>query len=338
MPSSRNRNTVSIPETSVSSPQIPQTMRAAVVEKPGGPEAVSIRTVPVPSLDAGEVLIAVHAAGIASWDVEMREGWWPGRRPRGPIILGTDGAGTIAAVGPRVRKFAVGDEVYAYTFTNPKGGFHAEFVAIPATSVAPAPKSLDLLHAGALPAAGLTALQGVEAAKVKRGESIIVHAASGSIGSLVLQFAKARGARVLAIASGRDGIALVEQLGADASLDGKRANIADAAREFAPDGVDVVIAFAGGPALTQCLDALKPGGRLAYPNGVEPAPRKRRGIKMITYDAPSDDRSLVRLARATEKTGLEVPIAAAFPLAQAVKAHRRLAKGHTLGRVMLQMR
>jgi NADPH:quinone reductase len=313
-------------------------MRAAVIDQKGGPEVVSIRTVPVPKPDPGEVLIAIHAAGIASWDAEMRDGWWPGRRPRGPIILGTDGSGTIAAVGARVRSLAVGDEVYAYTFSNPKGGFHAEFVAIPATSVAPKPKSLDMLHAGALPAAGLTGLQGIDVTKVKRGESIIVHAASGSIGSLVLQFAKSRGARVLAVASGRDGVNLVKRLGADAAIDGKRANITDAAREFAPDGVDAVIAFAGGPALTQCLDALRPGGRLAYPNGVEPAPRKRRGISFITFDAQDDARALVRLARATDDASLEVPIEATYPLAQAVKAHRRLAKGHTLGRVMLRMR
>jgi len=321
----------------VSAP-VPETMRAAVIEKPGGPDAISVRTGPVPSLDAGEVLIEVHAAGIASWDAEMRDGWWPGRRPRGPIILGTDGAGTIAAVGPRVSKLKVGDEVYAYTFGNPKGGFHAEYVAISAKSVAPAPKSLDLLHAGALPAAGLTALQGVVEAKVKRGESIIVHAASGSIGSLVLQFAKQRGARVFAVASGRDGVGLVERLGVDAAIDGKRGNITKAAREFAPDGVDVVIAFAGGPALTQCLDALRRGGRLAYPNGVEPAPRKRRGVDAITFDAPDDARALVRLARAADDAKLEIPIEAVFPLGQAVKAHRRLAKGHTLGRVMLRMR
>ena len=314
-------------------------MRAAVIDKAGGPEVVTVRTVPVPTPDAGEVLIAVHAAGIASWDAEMREGWWPGKRPRGPIVLGSDGAGTIAAVGSRVRRFAVGDEVYSFSFGSPKGGFHAEYVAVAAEYVAPKPKSLEMLHAGALPAAGLTALQGVEQAlRVKRGEAVIVHAASGSIGSLALQFAKQRGARVFAVASGRDGLALVQRLGADAAVDGKRGKIAEALREFAPDGVDGVIAFAGGPALTQCLDALRPGGRLAYPNGVEPAPRKRRGLDAVTYDAAGERRELDRLSRTVEAATPEIPIAAVFPLAQAAKAHRRLAKGHTLGRVMLRVR
>jgi NADPH:quinone reductase-like Zn-dependent oxidoreductase len=314
-------------------------MRAAVIDRFGKPDVVSIRTVPVPSLDAGEVLIAVHAAGIASWDVEMREGWWPSGRPRFPLILGSDGSGTIAAVGSRVRRLNVGDSVYGFSFGNVKGGFHAEYVAAAATGVARVPGGLDMLHAGALPAAGLTALQGIEEAlDVKRGETIIIHAASGSIGSLALQFAKLRGARVLATASGRDGIDLVRRLGADAAVDGKRGSIRNAARAFAPDGVDAVLAFAGGPALTQCLDAVRPGGRLAHPNGVEPAPRKRRGLEIITYDAVGDVRHFTRLERAVEAAKLDVPIADTVPLADAVKAYRRFDKGHLLGRIMLRIR
>jgi NADPH2:quinone reductase len=318
---------------------IPDTMGAAVIDRFGKPEVVSIRTVPVPSLDTGEVLIAVHASGIASWDVEMREGWWPSGRPHFPLILGSDGSGTVAAVGSRVRRFAIGDAVYAFSFANPKGGFHAEYVAVPAASVAHVPRGLDMLHAGAVPAAGLTALEGIDGALgVKRGEAIIIHAASGSIGSLALQFAKRRGARVLATASGRDGVDLVRRLGADAAVDGKRGNIRKAADAFAPDGVDAVLAFAGGPALTQCLEALRPGGRLAYPNGLEPAPRKRRGLEVTAFDAASDARAFTRLGRAIEAAPFEVPIAATFPLADAAKAHRRFDKGHLLGRVMLRIR
>lgn len=318
---------------------IPETMRAAVIDKPGGPEVVQVRTVPVPPLDAGEVLLAVHTTGIASWDVEMREGWWPGRRPRGPIILGTDGAGTVAAIGARVRRVAVGDRVYAYSFGNPKGGFHAEFVALAADNVAPIPAGLEMLAAGAVPAAGLTALDGVaRALRVKRGETLVVHAASGSIGSLAMQFAKNRGARVFAVASGRDGVTLVQRLGADAANDGKRGHLAEAIREFAPDGVDAVLAFAGGAALNEILGQVRPGGRLAYPNGVEPRPRRRRGVEIVTFDAEGGRQGLARLGRAIEAASLEVPIEATYPLAKAVQAHRRLAKGHTLGRVMLQIR
>jgi NADPH2:quinone reductase len=318
---------------------IPETMRAAVIDQPGGPEVVQVRTVPVPSLDAGEILMAVHATGLASWDVEMRKGWWPGKRPRGPIILGTDGSGTVVAVGSRVRRFAVGDRVYAYSFGNAKGGFHAEFVALAAENVAAIPAGLDLLAAGAVPAAGLTALDGVaRTLSIKRGDTLVVHAASGSIGSLAMQFAKNRGARVLAVASGRDGVALVRRLGADAAVDGKRGHLTEAIRDFAPDGVDAVLAFAGGDALNEILAQVRPGGRLAYPNGVEPRPRRRRGVDIVTYDAEGGARGFARLGRALDATRPEVPIEATYPLAKAVQAHRRLAKGHTLGRVMLQVR
>jgi NADPH2:quinone reductase len=317
----------------------PDTMRAAQIDRAGKPDVVSIRTVPVPAPAATEVLIAVHATGIASWDVEMRQGWWPSGKPRYPLVLGSDGAGTVAAVGSRVRRFAIGDEVYSFSFGSPKGGFHAEYVAVPANAVAHIPRGLDMLQAGAVPATGLTALQGIdEALDVKKGESIIVLAASGSIGSLALQFARLRGARVLAIASGRDGVDLVKRLGADAAVDGKRGNILNAARAFAPDGVDAVLAFAGGPVLTQCLDAVRRGGRLAYPNGLEPIPRKRRGLAVTTYDAAGDLPHFARLGRAIEAAKLDVPIAATFPLAEIVKAYRRLEKGHTLGKVMLRVR
>jgi NADPH:quinone reductase-like Zn-dependent oxidoreductase len=194
-------------------------------------------------------------------------------------------------------------------------------------------------QAGAVPTVGLTALQGIDdALHVKKGESVIVHGASGGVGTLAVQFAKLRGARVFATASGDDGVALVRRLGADEAIEGHRDDIADAARRFAPGGVDAVFATAGGPSLTQCLDALRPGGRLAYPNGVEPAPRKRRGIDVVAYDAVAGVREFQRLGKAVEAAKLKVPIAAAFPLEQAAEAHRRLAEGHILGKVVLRIR
>jgi NADPH:quinone reductase len=101
----------------------PPTMRAAALDRFGGPEVLKVRLLPVPEIDPSEVLIAVHTAGVGSWDGDMREGWWPdSNRPAPPLVLGTDGSGTIAAVGSRVRRFAPGDIVYAYSFANPKGG------------------------------------------------------------------------------------------------------------------------------------------------------------------------------------------------------------------------
>jgi NADPH:quinone reductase-like Zn-dependent oxidoreductase len=266
----------------------------------------------------------------------MRNGWSPdGKKTQFPRILGTDGAGTIASLGSGVQRFKIGDKVYAYDFF--RAGFYAEYVAVSEKNAALTPKGVDLEHAGAIPATGLTALQGIDdALHVKKGESVIIHGASGGVGSLAVQFARLRGARVLATALGEDGLEFVRRLGADAAVDGGSGDIVAEARRFAPDGVDAVLALVGGKSLTRCLDALRRGGRLAYPNGVEPTPRKRSGIRMVSYDGIVGVRQFERLSRAVEEAKLQIPIAASYALEEAAKAHERLAKGHVLGKVVLR--
>jgi NADPH:quinone reductase-like Zn-dependent oxidoreductase len=176
-----------------------------------------------------------------------------------------------------------------------------------------------------------------DALRLKADEIVIIHGASGGVGTLAVQFAKLRGATVFATASGKDGADLARRLGADAAIDGRREDIRDAALAFAGRPVDAVLAFTGGPSLARCLDALERGGRVATPNGVEPAPAKRRGIRMIAYDGVPGVRQLERLGRAIEGMKLEVPIAASFPLEQVAKAHERLS-GHVLGKVVLRIR
>jgi NADPH:quinone reductase-like Zn-dependent oxidoreductase len=319
--------------------KIPNSMRAAAIDRFGGPAVLKLHTLPVPPIEGNEVLIALHTSGVGGWDADMRSGWWPfSGRPHFPIVLGTDGSGTVAAVGARVRRFKVGDKVYAYKWEIGKGGFYAEYVAVLAEDVARIPKPLDFGQAGAIPVTGLTALQGIDdALHLKKDQSIIIHGASGGVGTMAVQFAKLRGARVFATASGRDGVALVRRLGADMAVDGLRGNILEAALQFAPAGVDCVLAFAGNK-LTECLKALKRGGLLAHPNGIEPAPRKRKGLKIIAYDGVAGVREFEKLNRAVEATRLKVPIAAVYPLAQAARAHQRLAAGHVLGKVVLRIR
>jgi NADPH:quinone reductase len=133
--------------------KILKTMRAATVDGRG---VVSIRELPVPSVGRREVLIAVDTAGVGSWDASMRPD------SDDPLVPGTDGAGTVVAVGSRVRRFRVGDRVYSYSYENRKGGFHAEYVAVDAKKVARVPRGLDMKGAGAIATTGLTALQGVD--------------------------------------------------------------------------------------------------------------------------------------------------------------------------------
>lgn len=210
-------------------------------------------------------------------------------------------AGIVAAVGSRIRRFKTGDRVYACSFDNPKGGFYAEYVAVAAEKVAHVPAALDLEHAGAVPTTGLTVLPGIDdVLKVNRGESMIIHGASGGVGTIAVQFAKLRGARVLASASGKDGVSLVRRLGADAAVDGRHEDIMVAARDFAPEGIDCLLGLAGGDALERCIDALRRGGRVAYPNGVEPTPRRRSGVKVTAYDAIAGISEFEKLGRAIE--------------------------------------
>jgi NADPH:quinone reductase-like Zn-dependent oxidoreductase len=319
---------------------IPTTMHAVAIDRYGGPEVLSMRTLPVPVPTANELLIAVHTAEVGGWDAEMRGGWSPdGKKPRFPLVLGASGSGTVAAVGSRVRRFQQGEAVYSFAWNNPKGGFYAEYVAVPASTAAAVPRPLDLKHAGAVPTVGLTAIHGIDdTLHVKKDERVIIHGASGGVGVLALQFAKLRGARVLATASGPDGIALVRKLGADAAVDARRGDIARAAQEFAPDGVDAILALVGGETLDRCVDTLRKGGRLVYPNGIEPAPKRRPGIKTKSYDASAGRKEFEHLGRAIEAARLQVPIAAEFALAEAARAHDRLAQGHILGKIVLRLR
>jgi NADPH:quinone reductase-like Zn-dependent oxidoreductase len=311
-------------------------MRAVAIDRFGGPEVLRVRSLPVPELGAQDVLIALDYAGVGIWDASLRQG--DTEQKKFPLILGTDGAGVIAAVGEGVTRFRPGNRVYSYSYENRRGGYYAEFAAVAASKVGFAPPSIDPLHAGAVTVIGLTALQGVDdALELEEGETVIIHGAGGNVGMLAVQFALFRGARVLATATGNDGVAFVRALGADVVIDGRREDSLVAARRFAPKGVDAVLAFSGGKELTRCLDALKSRGRVAYPNGVEPAPRKRKGVKMTAYDAVPSPRSFARLSRAIEETKLRIPIAEVFDLDDVAKAHRRIEKGHVLGKIVLRI-
>jgi NADPH2:quinone reductase len=312
-------------------------MKAAAVGRFGPPSALKPHTLPVPEPGRGEILVAVAAAGVGSWDAEIRKGSWSPSRPRFPLVLGTDGSGTVAAKGPGVRRFELGERVYAYQYENPKGGFYAEYVAVEADRAAPVPSRLDMLEAGALPTTGLTALQGIEdALQVRRGETVLVFGATGAVGTLAVQFARARGARVIATASSRAGAGLLRKLGAAAVFDARTG--ADRLPTLAPGGLDAALVLASGDTLEQCLKLVRPGGRVAYPNGVEPEPRRRPKVRLVAYDGEASQRAYARLARAVEQAKLRIPIAAVFSLAQAARAHQRLEKGGVMGRIVLRVR
>src|SRR6266581_4976980 len=287
------------------------TMRAAALDRFGGVETIQMKTLPLPEPGPDEVLLRVESAGVGVWDPYEREGEFAkmfGTKPRFPYVLGSDGAGTVAAVGEKVHRFKEGDRAYAMALTNPKGGFYAEYAVVKADNVSPIPKKLSVEQAGVMPSDALTALRGLdEILKLKKGESLMVFGAGGGIGHLAVQLAKRMGARVLAVASGEDGVALVKRLGADAVVNGRKDDVEAAARAFAPGGLDAALITAGGEAADRALGAMRENGHVAYPNGVMPPPKARSGVKAQSYDIEPSPEQIEKLNRLIESGPFEVP-------------------------------
>lgn len=314
-------------------------MKAAAIDRFGPPSALALHDVSVPKPGPNEVLIAIDTAGIGSWDASIRNGSWrkPGRS-HFPLVPGVDGAGIVVSKGARVQRVHVGDRVYAYEFGNRQGGFYAEFAAVQAAHVGRVPKSLGLRDAGAVAATGLTALQGIDALDLRSGHTVLIFGASGAVGTMAVQFAVQRGADVIATASGAAATRLVRTLGAHRVIDARRPESIDQLRTFAPDGLDRVLALAGGDGLERCLDFLRPRGRVVYPNGVEPEPNERRTFRVRAFDAVASPSAFDKLNRQLANGRIRVPIAASYPLGKAAQAHRRLDGGRVLGRLVLQVR
>jgi NADPH:quinone reductase-like Zn-dependent oxidoreductase len=316
------------------------TMKTVAIDRFGGPETLVQQSLPVPKVGPNEVLIHVESADVAVWDPFEREGGFAKLlhiEPRFPYVLGTDGAGTVVAVGARVSRFKKGDRVYGVALMNPKGGFYAEYAAVNANNVAKAPAKLTTEEAGVMPCDALTALQGLDnVLGLKSGEALMIFGAGGGIGHLAVQLAKRMGARVLAVASGDDGVALAKRLGADNVVDGRKDDLVAAARLFAPAGLDAALMTAGGEAADRALSAMRVGGRVAHPNGVQPEPKVGMGVHLSSYDVAVDRGAINRLNRLIEAGPFEVHVARVFRLDQAAEAHRAL-DGHYLGKLALKL-
>ncbi len=315
----------------------PQTMKAAAIDEFGG--AVTPHTVPVPEIAPDEVLICVEAAGVGAWDPFEQGGGFAkmtGATPSFPYVLGSDGAGTVVAIGKNARRLKEGDRVYAMALANAKGGFYAQYIALKEDHVSRVPGKLSIEQAGVMPVDAITALIGLDdTLGVKRGETVLIFGASGGIGHLALQLAKRMGVRVFAIASGADGAELARRLGADAVADGRKDDVLAAARQFAPGGIDAALLTAGGERAEQALSAVRDGGRVAFPTGVEPEPQERPGLSFRRYDGLPKSDTIEKLNRLIESGPFEVHVARTFPLDQAADAQRALSQ-HYLGKIALK--
>lgn len=314
---------------------IPETMTAAVIDRYGGPEVLRPHVLPVPRPGGKEVLIRLEAAGIGVWDADVRSGEFELSKASFPKIIGNDGAGTVVATGNDVDRVKVGDRVYAYAY---RGGFYAQYVTVSEDEVALAPPNLPTDEAGALGADGVTALIGLEdKLQVGTGTSLLIFGASGGIGHLAVQLAKRMGARVLGVASGEDGVALVRRLGADRAVDGRREDVAAALRDFAPGGLDAALVLSSAPSLHRALVGIKKGGKIAHPNGVEPPPQAPSpGVQVIAYDGVPSPEIFERLNALISAGPFHVELGQTYALEDAARAHQELARHH-LGKRALRI-
>ncbi len=313
-------------------PSLPMQMKAAAFDRYGGPEVLHTKTLRVPQPGPNQVLLRLDFAGIGVWDPYVRTGEVKLGPSGFPRIIGNDGAGEVVALGEGVRRRRVGERVYAYSF---QGGFYAEYVALDEDEVAPLPPGLSVEEAGALGADGVTALRGLQdQLHLAAGQTLMVYGASGGIGHMAVQLAKRMGARVLAVASGPDGVELARRLGADAAVDGKR-DEARAARD-APGGLDAALVLVHGDSLAPALEGVRKGGRIAYPNGVEPVPSAPPGVKLLAYDGEPSPDAFERLNRLIAAGPFHVELGRVYALDEAARAHREIGQHH-LGKLALRI-
>ena len=232
-------------------------MKAVVIDRYGGNEVVRAGEMPDPELRDEDVLVQIHAASVNPLDLKIREGKLKLILPyRLPLILGNDLAGVVLRIGPGVRRFKPGDEVYARPDKDRIGTF-AELIAIREDAVAIKPKQLTMEEAASIPLVGLTAWQAlVERANLKAGQKVLIHAGSGGVGTMAVQLAKHLGA-IVATTTSTANLDWVKGLGADTVIDYRKDDFETTLRDY-----DVVLDTLGGEALEKSLRVLKPRGKL----------------------------------------------------------------------------
>ncbi|MFE9775421.1 NADP-dependent oxidoreductase [Streptomyces sp. NPDC005931] len=305
-------------------------MKAISYSQYGGPEVLGLGEVRDPKVGPDSVLVKVRAAAVNPVDWKAREGYLdPAFDAVFPVIPGWDLSGVVVRPGPAVPEFAEGDEVIGYVREDfLSRGTLAEYVAAPVRALAPKPRNLSFEEAAGLPLVGLTALQVLSGVlEVRRGETVLVHAAAGGVGSIAVQLAAHLGARVIGTASERNHD-FVRGLGGEPVSYGE--GLAERVRGLAPEGVAAVFDTVGGDALTASANLLAPEGRLA--SIVDPEVVGYGGRYWFVRPDPNDLRRLSELA---EQGVVGVHVSETFPLERAAEAHRRSQEGRTRGKIVV---
>lgn len=313
--------------------QVPQTMRAIQLLEFGGPEVLAVRETPTPVPGAGELLVRVHAAGINPVDTGTRSGRSAAlTAARLPYVPGFDVSGEVAALGEGVTGFAAGDRVFAMLDLR-RGGGYAQYAIVKANEVAAMPSGLSFHEAAGIPLVALTAWQALfDTADLRAGQTVLIQGGAGGVGSIAVQLAKWRGARVIATASDYNQEFLTE-LGVHVPVDYRNQRFEDYARD-----VDVVLDTVGGDTQARSLATLRPGGILVSIVGLVPEARTPAGgIRAVSILVRPDGDQLGQIGRLLAEGLLEPVVSYRFPLEQAPEAHRQSETRSTRGKIVLEL-
>ena len=316
------------------------TMRAFATDEFGAPG--SVHQLPTPEPGAGEILVAVHAAGVNTMDPLYFAGVLKDyMEHRFPLVPGIDFAGVVERIGPDVDGFAAGDEVYGISARSFVGaGTFADFAVAGVDGAAPKPESLSFVEAATVPHVGLTALAAVEAADPQPGQTIAVVGATGGVGSFVTQMASARGARVVALATA-SGASQAREYGAADTVDYQAGDAAAALRERHPDGVDTIISMYGDVDVVAALaGALRSGGLVVSPALRADAARAALDPLGVTFKSANrlPPSRLPELTALIDGGQLRVPPITAYPLESSGEALKAMGAGHVRGKLAITVR
>lgn len=317
-------------------------MLAAYIEAFGSPPKLTIGQIQDPTPKDGEVCIAVEYAGVNPVDAKIAKGLLKSRMPHEfPLILGWEAAGIIHSIGPNVKKWNVGDAVYAYCRKPTiQWGAWAEYVTLPEENVAPIPRNLSTKEAAAIPLAGLTAWQALfEKIRLKPGEAILIHAGGGGVGSYAIQWAKFCGATPILVTASPSKFEYVKKLGAEEVIDYKSKDFVEIIQENHPFGIDVVLDTVGGDTYSRSFEVLKQGGRivslLEQPNIEQ---QKAHQVEAHYLFVSPNGRELKAISDLYEKNRVSLPEIREMGLDQAGLALEEIGNGHTTGKLVLNIK
>lgn len=307
-------------------------MKRVSIHDYGGPEQLVYEDAEAPVAGAGQLLVKVAASSVNPVDWKIRSGATRAMMdfPM-PLVLGGDIAGVVAAVGEGVTGWAVGDEVFALTGLV---GAYAEYVALDAAIVARKPAGVSFEQAAALPLVALTAWQAfAEDGRELRGKHVLVHNASGGVGSVAVQIAKAAGARVSASASEKNA-PFVRGLGADAVVDFRTSPVDVLAKD-----VDILLDCVGNSAAFALWPLVRAGGSMIRLGGGadDAKPAEAAGVRILKIRVRPNAAQLAEIAALVEAGALRPVVGEVLPLAEVAKAHMASQGGHVLGKIVLKM-